>query len=132
MRARAILAMALLTAAGPAFAGAWTLPEGQGQLIITATGTQADQSFDHDWVAHKTPRYRKLDLPFLFEYGATEDLTTIVSPSLQHVDIAAPFDAERTGLGYTEFGGRYRMLHGKDWVFSAQGTMRIPGTGETD
>ena len=119
-------------AAGPAFGGAWTLPKGQGQLIATATVTQADQSFDHDWVAHKTPRYRKFDMPFLFEYGATDDFTAIVSPSLQHVDIAAPYDAERTGPGYTEFGARYRLLHDKDWVFSAQGTMRIPGTVETD
>ena len=137
MRARALIAITAITAttaivaAGPAFGGAWTLPKGQGQLIATSTVTQADQSFDHDWVAHKTPRYRKFDMPFLFEYGATEDLTTIVSPSLQHVDIAAPYDAERTGAGYTEFGARYRLLHEKDWVFSAQGTMRIPGTGET-
>ncbi len=131
MRARAILAMALLMAAGPAFAGAWTLPKGKGDVLITATGTQADQSFDHDWVAHKTPRYRKLDLPALIEYGATDDLTTIVTPGLLHVDIASPIDAERTGPGYTEFGGRYRLLHGKDWVFSTQATMRIPGTTDT-
>ncbi len=127
----AIVALALLAVAGPAFAGAWTLPKGRGQVVVTVTATQADQSFDHDWVAHKTPRYRKLDLPVLFEYGLTDDFTAIVSPSLQHVDIAAPTDAHRTGLGYTEFGGRYRLLHGKDWVFSAQGTMRIPGTVET-
>jgi len=131
MRVRALLAVALLAAAGPAYGGAWTLPQGQGQLIVTATGTQADQSFDHDWVARESTRYRKLDLPALLEYGVTADLTAIVSPSLQHVDIAAPTDAERTGLGYSEFGGRYRVLHGKDWVFSVQGTMRIPGTTDT-
>jgi len=131
MRVRSLLAAALVAAAGPAYGGAWTLPEGQGQLIVTATGTQADQSFDHDWVAHESSRYRKLDVPALFEYGVTKDFTAIVSPSLQHVDIAAPSDAERTGLGYSEFGGRYRLLHGKDWVFSAQATMRIPGTTDT-
>jgi hypothetical protein len=131
MRARAFLAVALLAAAAPAFGGAWTLPKDRGQVLITATGTRADQAFDHNWVAHAVPRYRKLDLPALIEYGLTDDFTAIVSPSLQHIDIAAPYEADRTGLGYTEFGGRYRLLHDKDSVFSVQGTMRIPGTTDT-
>jgi hypothetical protein len=52
----------------------------------------------------------------------------MVSPSLQHVDIAPPFEATRTGLGYSEFGGRYRFLQGDSWVFSGQATLRVPGT----
>jgi hypothetical protein len=128
MRARIAIAVAIIAAAGPAFAGAWTMPQGKGQVVITATGTQADQSFDSRWRAHETPRYRKLDLPALIEYGINERLTAIVIPSLQHIDIAAPTDATRTGLGYTEFGARYRWLTVDDWVFSTQGTMRIPGT----
>ena len=32
------------------------------------------------------------------------------------------------GFGYTEFGGRYRVMQGDNWVFSAQATVRIPGT----
>lgn len=132
MRVRALFAFVMLAAAGPAFGGAWTLPKDRGQVLITATGTRADQSFDSNWVAHASPRYRKLDLPALIEYGATDDLTVIASPSFQHVDIAAPYEADRTGLGYTEFGGRYRLLHDKDSVFSVQGTMRVPGTDETN
>ena len=39
------------------------------------------------------------------EYGVTDWLTAIAVPSLQHVDIAAPTDASRTGFGNSEFGG---------------------------
>jgi hypothetical protein len=48
-------------------------------------------------------------------------------PSLQHVDIAAPFAAARSGLGYTDIGGRARIWSDASWVFSAQATFRIPG-----
>ncbi len=52
----------------------------------------------------------------------------MLAPSLQHVDIAAPFEATRTGLGYTEFGARVRLGGGDSWVLSAQTTVRVPGT----
>jgi hypothetical protein len=47
---------------------------------------------------------------------------------LQHVDIGAPVDAQRTGLGYSEFGGRVRLFQGDSWVVSGQTTLRVPGT----
>jgi hypothetical protein len=58
-------------------------------------------------------------------------LTVIASPGLQHVDIASPTDARRTGLGYTELGGRYRVLQADSWVLSGQATVRVPGTNDT-
>jgi hypothetical protein len=67
----------------------------------------------------------------LIEYGITDQLTVIGSPGLQHIDIAGPTDARCTGLGYTEFGGRYRLLQADSWVLSGQATMRVPGTNDT-
>jgi hypothetical protein len=78
-----------------------------------------------------TPRYGKFELQGLIEYGLTDRFTVIAAPGLQHVDIAAPTSAQRTGLGYAEFGGRYRVLTGDSWVFSAQTTVRIPGTADS-
>jgi hypothetical protein len=66
------------------------------------------------------------------EYGVTDWLTAIAVPSLQHVDIAAPVDARRTGFGNSEFGARARVLQESDWVLSAQGTVRVPGTLDTN
>ena len=120
----------VLAVPSTASAGAWTLPEGTGQWIATLTATTSTKYFDGSGLA-STPRYNKDELQALIEYGLTDRLTAIVDPGLQHVDIAAPTSAERTGLGYTEFGGRYRFLQGDSWVLSGQATLRIPGTFDT-
>jgi hypothetical protein len=78
-----------------------------------------------------TPRYNKFEAEALIEYGLTDRLTAILNPGLQSIDIAAPNNAERSGLGYTEFGARYGFLESPDWVFSGQATLRVPGTTDT-
>jgi hypothetical protein len=88
--------------------------------------------FDSAGSLRAAPRYSKFELQGLLEYGVTDRLTAIAAPSLQHVDIADPA-ARRTGLGYTEAGGRYQLANGAlpngdAWVFSGQTTLRMPGT----
>jgi hypothetical protein len=128
-----IFALALTPTA--AQAGAWTQAEGHGQVLVTATGSQADQSFDASGNTQSRPRYSKAELQALLEYGVTDWLTAILLPGLQRVDIAGPVEARRTGLGYTEFGGQARLLQGdlsgNAWVFSVQTTARVPGTFDT-
>ncbi len=121
-------ALFVLAAPSSALAGAWTLPQGAGEVIATFTTSTGTEQFDGSGGLIATPRYDKDELQTLFEYGVTDNLTAILDPGLQHVDIGAPTDAERTGLGYTEFGARYRLFQGDDWVFSGQATGRIPGT----
>ena len=123
----AALALMMLSPA-PAFAGAWLQDVGQGQAIVTATPSQGNQIFDGSGNLQSIPRYSKDELQALVEYGATKWLTVLLSPSLQHVDIAPPFDAQRTGLGYTDLGARVLILEGSSWVLSGQTTLRIPGT----
>jgi hypothetical protein len=130
MRARSFMVTALLFVAGPAFAGAWTIDQGKGQVTVTATASRADESFDDHGRAHASPRYQKLEVETLLEYGAMDRLTVMLGPSFQHIDIAPPTDASRSGAGYTEFGARYRILQAQDWVFSMQGLMRMPGTSD--
>jgi hypothetical protein len=113
-----------------AVAGAWTLPQGSGQAVLTLTGSSANSAFDGSGLA-PAPRYNKLEPQGLFEYGVTDQFTVIAAPGLQHVDIASPTDARRTGLGYTELGGRYRLLQAGSWVLSGQATLRVPGTNAT-
>src|ERR1700761_673444 len=110
-----------------AFAGAWTLPEGTGQWLAGLTAAASTEYFNGNGLA-STPRYDKIEAQFLMEYGLTDRLTAIVDPGLQHIDIASPVDASRTGLGYAEFGARYEFLEGDSWVFSGQATLRLPGT----
>jgi protein XagA len=113
-----------------ALAGAWTLPEGTGQWLASLTAATSTSYFDNSGLA-STARYNKVETQFLIEYGLTDRLTAIVDPGLQHIDIAAPTDAQRTGLGYTEFGARYRLFANPSWVVSGQATLRAPGTADT-
>lgn len=124
------VAIFAVTAPGAAFAGAWTLPEGTGQWLSSLTAATSTQYFDGTGLA-STPRYDKVEAQFLIEYGLTDRLTAIVDPGFQHIDIASPIDASRTGLGYSEFGARYEFLEADSWVFSAQATLRLPGTTDT-
>lgn len=116
-----------------AWAGAWTLPDGTGQWLTTLTAASATNYLNDPGSMTSTPRYDKDELQSLIEYGITDRLTVGFQGGLQHIGIADPIDAERTGLDYTEFGARYAFLENQDrtWVFSGQATLRIPGTTDT-
>ena len=124
------IVLLLLAAPRAASAGAWTLPEGTGQWLASLTAATSTSYFDGGGLA-STPRYDKDEAQLLIEYGLTDRLTAIVDPGLQHIDIAAPIDAQRTGLGYTEFGARYGFFEDQSWVLSGQATLRVPGTTDT-
>ena len=124
------IALGLLSVPSAAWAGAWTLPQGTGGWFATVTAASSTNYFDGSGLA-STPRYDKDEAQLLIEYGLTDRLTAIVEPELQHIDIAAPTSADRTGLGYTEFGARYGFVADPTWVFSGQATLRVPGTDDT-
>jgi hypothetical protein len=132
IRVRTCVGIALLLSAAlmssAAWGGAWTLPQGAGQMVVTDTASQASRAFDSSGKLQSVPRYTKEELQVLMEYGVTDWLTAIVSPGLQYVNIAAPVGARRAGIGYTELGGRARVLQGANWVLSGQTTVRVPGT----
>lgn len=130
MRGRywSILGLALICAPGAVWAGAWTMDEGHGQVITTGTFSVSTEGYDSSGSAVSIPRYRKFELEPLLEYGVTDRFTLMFGPTLQHIDIAPPVDASRTGFGYTEVGGRYRFWQNDGWVFSGQSLLRIPGT----
>jgi hypothetical protein len=107
-----------------AVAGAWTLEAGSGQVIATATLTTASEAFGDDPSASSTS---KAELQAYVEYGITDWLTAVLAPTFERVDIDGETDAEHTGFGYTELGGRVRLLDGSAWVLSAQSTLRSPG-----
>jgi hypothetical protein len=125
---KSVVGLVLLASSTQAQAGAWTFEAGHGHAVSTVTSSSATDVFDGSRNLQSAPRYNKFEFQTLFEYGVTDWFTLIVTPGLQRVDIAAPVDAHRTGLGYTEFGGRARIWHGENWVLSAQATVRIPGT----
>jgi len=124
--------LGLLAPSRAAWAGAWTLDAGSGQIFATGIISTSSEIFDAARLLQPTPRYNKLEGEALVEYGVTDRFTLMVGPGLQHVDIASPVSAERTGLGYAEFGGRYRLLLADSWVVSGQVLVRAPGTFDGD
>lgn len=127
-----LLLLSVAFAPQAAFAGAWTLPEGHGQVVVTDTSSEATRAFDHNGNTQPTSRYRKEELQALIEYGISDWLTAMLIPSLQHVDIGPPINAQRTGVGNSEIGARGRVMQGDSWVLSAQGSIRVPGTYDTN
>lgn len=124
----AMVGFGVLSAPAQAHAGAWTRDAGTGTVIVTTVPSYADHLFNGSRSLQATPRYNKFEFQALLEYGVTDRLTAIISPGLQHVDIASPVSAKRNGLGFSEFGARYRVAHGENWVVSAQALIRAPGT----
>lgn len=122
--------LALLHAVA-ADASPWTLRKGEGQAIVTGVYSHSARGFDADGNTVDIPDYDKQELYLLAEYGVTDDLTLLATPSFRHVGIAGR-DDDTTGLGYTELGGRYRVASGSNWVASVQATARIPGTRRRD
>ena len=123
----ATLVATLLLANRQAHAGAWTLPAGRGQVIVTGTFLKADRYFDAQGRTIRGPDYRKFEATAFIEYGLTDALTAIVSPQLLATRVAVPTPAEYTGLGYTEIGARYRIIDRDGWVVSTQAIAAFPG-----
>jgi hypothetical protein len=123
-----VLAIGMMTSPGTAYAGAWTLESGEGLAIMSLTPSQARKVFDAKGDLRSAPTYGKTELATLFEYGLSNWFTAMLAPSVQHISIGAPVDAHRTGLGYTDVGGRLLLWQGSSWVVSAQTTFRVPGT----
>ncbi|CAH1669065.1 hypothetical protein [Chelatococcus sp.] len=122
-----LLVAFLLFASRTAQAGAWTLPEGKGQAIITGTFLKADRYFDSRGQTIRGPDYRKFEVTAFIEYGLTDSLTAILSPSLLSTRVSGPEPAQYTGLGYTEAGARYRLFEHDGWIVSAQAIAGFPG-----
>ncbi len=131
MKRCVVFVLAALSVPSAAWASAWTLPEGTGQWLATLDASTSTEFWEKDGALGPTPRYNKVDVDVLVEYGITDRLTFLVDPGLQHIDIASPVSAQRTGLDYTEFGARYAFIQDPTWVLSGQATVRIPGTFDT-
>lgn len=116
--------------AGTAHAGAWPQPKGEGQVIVTGIYSDSEKGYDAQGKTVDIDDYTKAEVYALMEYGVTDDLTVMLTPSLSHVKVQNGDDS--TGLGYTELGARYRLAQGSGGVFSLQGSLRLPGKKRRD
>lgn len=111
--------------AAPAQADPFLQPKGQGRIMATFISTQSPREFNNDGDLYSAANYRQNQLYGSVEYGLTDDLTGVLAPSYRNVRVQGQPTVD--GIGYTALGARYRLAHGKNWVISTQGLLRIPG-----
>lgn len=117
----------LLCAPGPALAGAWTMPEGDGQVIASVTASAADRSF-----GNTSPiRFRRILVQTYTEYGWRDDITLVAATETASVNVTqngVPYYARDNALSA---GVRWRAdsaLGIGDWgVVSVEAGVRFAG-----
>lgn len=128
--AAACSAVALLGAATQAQAQAFTQEQGHGRVITSLLWSDSHKGFNDDGHSVDIPNYKKTEVYFLAEYGLTDELTLLLTPSVRDVSVEGGSDSK--GLGYTDVGARYRVGHTGNFVFSVQGLARFPGKNRRD
>lgn len=105
-------------------------PQGTGRIIITGIHTNSARGYDAHGNVIDIADYKQDQLYVNAEYGVTSALTAIFTPSYRGVSVAGGDSTK--GLGYTELGGRYRLLQAGGLLVSAQALLRIPGKRRAD
>ncbi|HEX7852220.1 MAG TPA: transporter [Sphingobium sp.] len=122
----------LLLGAAPstAYADPFVQAAGEGRIIITGLHTNSPTGFGDNGKVIDIPDYHQDQVYFQAEYGLTNNLTLLATPSYQGVDVNGT--DKTSGLGYTDIGARYRIFHDDNWTVSLQGLVRIPGVKRAD
>lgn len=92
---RRALDILCLVAIGQGFAvtthaGAWTLPEGDTQIIANVTASEASRVYDHRSKANVPIKFDKLFSQIDVEYGWGDRLTTFVAPEFDDAKWTSP------------------------------------------
>ncbi len=104
--------------------GAWLLPPGDGQVIADTFFSDSTQAFDAQ--GHPVPSYRKFELGTYIEYGLTNWLTLVASPSYDRIQNPPPGQSFN-GLGESEIAARVGLYRTDTSVLSFQAGLRSPG-----
>ncbi|MCC7425650.1 MAG: transporter [Alphaproteobacteria bacterium] len=140
-RAAAALALCLggaaLLAAGPAAAGAWTQPEGRGQIITSVEISRAGSAYGPGGGRHSTRDLTQFYGGLYGEYGLTDTVTLFGQLGAKHLRQDQGGGAGRlTGGGIEDpiLGARFRLWQDdrRGQVFSLQAAAILPGLYDDD
>ena len=132
-----------VVAAQSAFAGAWLMPPGEGQAIVTTTFADARKAYDASGRLIQTPSYRKFETRLYVEHGLFDWLTIVAEGGYMNFSGAAgPYDhlnllveeakaglplslqgppgARYDGLGLGALGARTLLFTWGDYIVSLQ------------
>lgn len=123
--------LALCGLAQTSWAGAWTLPQGEGLIISGTSFNQADLAFDSEGKLSTPVDFDKIDSTFYLEYGVINRLTLVGSTALQDVSYTSSEGPQQfSGFSTSKIGLRYGLQPRSSWVLAVQPSLVIPGGGE--
>jgi protein XagA len=111
-----------------AFGGAWTLPQGSGQLIETLYGWTG---FGPPWGGNPPANQSRFDAQTYIQYGLTDSLTVFGETAFEHYAIGEPTPNTYNGLDYSGLGLRQKLWSTGEWIFSGEATVFIPGAQDS-
>jgi len=125
---------AICTAICFAHAAAFLAPAGEGLIIVSTSFSGSTRAFDSSGRLIPVSSYQKFELGTYLEYGATDWLTIVASPSIDHIEtVPSPGRAQSTtGVGDTAIGARAGLYQTQNLAISVQGLLRPPLGLQTD
>jgi hypothetical protein len=118
--------LALLASPSMLQAQAFVQEQGRGRVIVTGIYSVSDKAYDSEGKAVDINDYRQGQIYFNTEYGLTDDLTLLFTPSLRDIDIENEPERDETGFQFVDLGARYRVAELGNTHISLQGKVRIP------
>ena len=115
---------AVVGAPAGALGGAWTLPQGTGQVIATLYGWTG---FGPPWGGNPPVSQSRFDAQTYVQYGLTDSLTVFGQTAFEHYALGPPTPDTYDGLDYSDIGLRAKLWSTGDWVFSGEAAAFIPG-----
>lgn len=125
---RAAAASLIVMIAAVAQAGAFMQNPGEGVAIAGGAFTDAVRAYDRAGRLIPVAPWRKFELTSYAEYGITDWLTAVASPSL-FVFRQDPPGQSRAATGVAEAGARVRLIGWDNGILSAQTIVRAPLAG---
>lgn len=122
---KALLLASLAIPSGAAAQG-FVMEQGEGRVIATGLYSVSDKQFDNDGDVIDINDYRQAQIYLNGEYGLTDDLTLLVTPSFRDISIDNEPERDETGFQFLDLGARYRVAHIGNTHFSVQAKIRIP------
>lgn len=121
-----LLASALVAMPGAACANGWPQPRGEGRVISSLIYSESPRGFDGRGNVVDIDEYRQFQLYLNGEYGLTDDLTLLLTPSFRSIEVENQPERDATGLQFLDVGARYRVAGRGNTVVSVQAKTRIP------
>ena len=123
-----VIAAAVMLLPSYALAGAWNLPRGEGQAIITYSFAKADRAYFDDETLESDVDFAKEELRVFYEHGLTKNVTAVVNAAYQTIGFIGPQSTiDFKDFDKTELGLRYQLLRREGLAVSVQGSYIVGG-----